>query len=115
MVQPKRRAAFTLLELVVALIILAAGLLAIQGLMVRQSRQVSHVEQWCATDRTYYVVGQSNPWMQTLGAPADLRDQPGQAAWTPPVMGWKPYHVMLQLLTCSPDGRQLSAGVELAR
>jgi|WetSurMetagenome_2_1015567.scaffolds.fasta_scaffold110655_2 prepilin-type N-terminal cleavage/methylation domain-containing protein len=104
---------FTLLELVVALVIFAAGLLAVQGLMVRQSRQVSHLEAWCRGDHTYYVVSQTDDMMRILGAPADLQGQVGQAAWTPTVADRTRYKVAPVSVIRSIDGRQTTAVVNL--
>jgi prepilin-type N-terminal cleavage/methylation domain-containing protein len=108
-----RRPAFTMLELVVAMIVMATGLLAIQGLMVRQSRQISHVEEWCRTPHTYYVSSQANEWMKSMGAPADLSNQAGQSPWQPSVTGTDAYVVSLQSVARSPDGQQLSARATL--
>jgi prepilin-type N-terminal cleavage/methylation domain-containing protein len=106
-----KRRAFTLLELVVAMIVLAAGLLAIQGLMVRQSRQISHLEAWCFTPRTYYVVNPASNAMQLVGVPAELADAAGQTAWTPPVTGANNYVLTLESLSLSADGQQVAARV----
>jgi prepilin-type N-terminal cleavage/methylation domain-containing protein len=108
-----RRRAFTLLELVVSLAIMAAGLLAVQGLLVRQSKQVSRLERWCQPHPTYYVVSQSDKWMRKLGAPASLETQAGQTAWTSPVGPPFDYKVTLNSIARSADGQQVSAQVSL--
>ncbi len=113
MVQPKRRAAFTLMELVIAMVVMAAGLMAIQALMVRQSRQVSHIEARCQAGPTYYAVSQTEEMMQALGAPADLQNQVGQAAWTPTVSARTQYGVTLISAIRSSDGQQMTAVVTL--
>ena len=81
--------------------------------MVRQSRQVSHLEAWCQTDHTYYLVSQTDEMMQALGAPADLQNQAGQAAWAPPVLGRDVYKVAPVSVIRSPDGQQITAVVNL--
>jgi hypothetical protein len=102
-----------LLELVVSLAIMAAGLLAVQGLLVRQSKQVSRLERWCQPHPTYYVVSQSDKWMRKLGAPASLETQAGQTAWTSPVVSPFDYDVTLNSIARSADGQQVSAQVSL--
>jgi prepilin-type N-terminal cleavage/methylation domain-containing protein len=108
-----RRRAFTLLELVVSLAIMAAGLLAVQALLVRQSKQVSRLERWCQPHPTYYVVSQSDKRMRKLGAPASLETQAGQTAWTSPVGPPFDYNVTLNSIARSADGQQVSAQVSL--
>jgi len=108
-----RRRAFTILELTISLAIMMAGLLAIQSLMIRQSKQVSRLERWCQPNPTYYVVHQSDPWMRALGAPAGLESQAGQAAWTPPVAAPFSYHVTLLSFARPYDNGQMSANVSM--
>jgi hypothetical protein len=108
-----RRRACTLPELVISLAIMMAGLLAIQSLMIRQSRQVSRLERWCQPQPTFYVVHQSDAWMRALGAPAALETQAGQAAWTPPVTGPYKYSVTLLSFTRPYDSGQMSANVAM--
>ena len=109
----RRRRAFTLLELQVAILVMAVGLMGILTLMVRQSRQVSHLEAWCRQDRTYYVVPQSNAWMRALGAPSDLNTAADTPAWTPPVAGPALFTVTLQSATRALDAQEASAQVAL--
>ena len=112
---PGRRRAFTLLELVVSLVIMASGLLAIQALLVRQSKQVCRLERWCQPHPTYYVVSQSDKWMRALGAPASLETQAGHTAWTSPVGPPFDYNVTLNSSARSDSGRRVSARVSLQR
>ena len=106
---------FTMLELHVAIAILAIGLLGLGSLMVRQSRQVSRLERWCVPDRTYHVVVQTDPWMRLLEAPADLREGPDQAAWSPPVSADKDYAVTVLSQTRVAGSSAMSAQVEVHR
>ena len=108
-----RPPAFTMLELVISLSVLGIGLLGIQALMIRQSKQVTRMEQWCLNDRTYYVVHQSEEWMRALRGPATLQDQPGQAAWSPPVVSRDFWEVALGSFTCPYGTDQASAQVTL--
>ena len=108
-----RRRAFTLLELVVSLVIMASGLLAVQALLVRQSKQVCRLERWCQPHPTYYVVNQSDKWMRALGAPASLETQAGQTAWTSPVGPPFDYNVTLNSSARSDNGQRVSARVSL--
>jgi prepilin-type N-terminal cleavage/methylation domain-containing protein len=110
-IHPRPARGFTLLELHVSLALLAIGFIALMTLMVRQSRQIGHLEAWCVPDRTYYVVVQTDPWMRALGAPAELAASGGQSAWVPPVAGDKDNEVTL--LTHSHQGQTMSAQVEL--
>jgi hypothetical protein len=102
-----------MLELVISLSVLAIGLLGIQALMIRQSKQVSRMEQWCLNDRTYYVVNQSEEWMRVLRGPATLQNQPGQTAWSPPVVSRDYYEVTLESFTCPYGSEEASAQVTL--
>lgn len=108
---PRPARGFTLLELQVSLAVLAIGILGLSTLTIRQSKQVARVEAWCTPDRTYYVVGQTHPWMRALGAPAELADSAGQSAWAPPVSGEKDN--VVTLLTFSRPGLNMSAQVTL--
>jgi prepilin-type N-terminal cleavage/methylation domain-containing protein len=109
----RRRKAFTLLELQVAILVMAIGLMGVLTLMVRQSRQVSRLEAWCHEDRTYYVVPQSNEWMRTLAAPSDLNTAAGQPAWTPLVEGPRLFTLTLRSSTRTLDTQEASAEVAL--
>jgi len=108
-----RSPAFTLLELMISLSVLAIGLMGIQALMIRQSKQVSRMEQWCLDDPTYYVVNQSEEWMRALRGPATLQNQPGQTAWSPPVVSRDHYEVTLESFTCPYGSEEASAQVTL--
>lgn len=109
-IAPTNRA-FTMLELQVALGVLAIGLLGLGSLMIRQSRQVARLESWCVPDRTYYVVAQSNPWMRALNAPADFNAAAGQGPWAPPVTGRKTYVITLVSQARTSNAACLSAVV----
>ena len=108
-----RPPAFTMLELVISLSVLGIGLMGIQTLMIRQSKQVTRMEQWCLNDRTYYVVNQSETWMRALRGPATLENQPGQTAWSPPVVSRDFWEVALGSFTCPYGTDQASAQVTL--
>lgn len=89
--------------------VLAIGVLGVVTLTVRQSRQIARMEAWCAPDRTYHVVEQTNPWMRALGAPAELAEDAGQVAWSPSVSGQKDN--VVTLLSHSQQGQVMSAQV----
>jgi len=110
---PPKAAAYTLLELQVTLVILGAGLLAMPPLMAMQSRQIRHVEAWCRSGPTFYVVSQSNRWLRRLGAPAQMETEAGHSPWTPPVTGQQEYDVELKSLTEDLDARIIQAEVTL--
>ena len=105
--------AFTFLELHVSVAILAIGLLGLLSLTVRQSRQVAHMEAWCAADRTYRVLPQTEAWMRSLGAPALLADRADQRAWSAPVTGRDRYQVTLVSWGRPFGGQTASAQVTL--
>jgi len=107
------RAAFTILELEISLVVLMAGLLSITSLLSVQSRQMTHVESWCRGDPTFYVVSQSNHWLRRLAAPAQLETQAGQEAWTPPVSGTVKYQVLLDSWDANVDEKVADASVAL--
>ncbi|HOF17600.1 MAG TPA: prepilin-type N-terminal cleavage/methylation domain-containing protein [Phycisphaerae bacterium] len=104
-------AGFTLLELNVCLVVMAAGLLGVAALMVRQSRQVARAEQWCASDPTFYLICQQDPWMKALNASADLETQAGTSAWQPPVTGEKFHKLTLVSRTQAFGSGEMNASV----
>jgi hypothetical protein len=108
---PRPAGGFTLVELQISLAILAIGILGLLTLMVRQSKQITRLEAWCVPNPTYYVVGQTDPWMRALGAPAELTPSAGQSAWTPPVSGEKDN--LVTLVSFSQPGQTMSAQVTL--
>ena len=79
------RRAFSFIELQIALVILAIGLLSFAGLYRVYSRQTDYIEPNGFSTATYYVVSQSNCWMRKLAAPAQMELTAGQLAWTPDV------------------------------
>jgi len=105
--------AYSLLEVQIALIVLMAGVLGLCTMLRTHSRQMEVAESWCREDIEYYVVSQSNTWMRVLGAPAELRTEPGIPAWTPPVTGDKAYEVSLDSFVLDSENRQASADLEL--
>ncbi len=86
-VPPDRTRGFTLLELEVAMVILAMGIVGLGSLVTVTTRQMAEVDKWCEDEPTYYLVSQEDPWMQQLGTPANMESISGQSAWTPPVTG----------------------------
>ena len=111
--RPTRAEAFTLLEIQVALVLLAVGLLGIAGLMVRQSMQIVRVESWCVPDRTHYLLSQDDPWMMALHAPATLEPASGGTPWRPPVSSSQENEVVLLSYTSSLGTNQMRANVRL--
>ncbi len=97
------------------MVIMAVGLLGIGTLMIRQSRQVSRLEQWCSTNQTYYLVAQSDQWMRTLGAPAELSGTAGHVPWTPGVWKHEAYSVTVDAMSRPFGGSQIAADVSLLR
>jgi prepilin-type N-terminal cleavage/methylation domain-containing protein len=69
---PKRRCGFTLLEVEVALIVLAIALAGLCPLLVMQSRQLSRMETQLSPHNTYYLGPSNDLWVQKLGASAWL-------------------------------------------
>jgi len=109
----RRKGGFTLLEVQIAMVILATGLMGLAGLQAVQSRQVRHVEAWCRSGPTYYLVSQSNRWMRRLEAPAQVESQAGQTAWTPAVTGEPVYNVVVGSLSQQLNDRTIQAAVTL--
>jgi len=77
---------FSFVELQVALVILAMGLLSFAGLFRIYSLQTRYIEQSSLPVSTYYIVSQTNRWMRQLGVPADMEETAGQSPWTPPTV-----------------------------
>lgn len=111
--RPTKAAAYTLLELQVALVILGAGLLAMPPLMAMQSRQIRHVEAWCRSEPTFYVVSQSNRWLRRMEVPAEMEAKAGVQPWAPPVTGIQVYNVELRSMVEHLDKRTIRAKVKL--
>jgi len=109
----RRKAGFTLLEVQVAMVILATGLMGLAALQAVQNRQVRHVETWCRSGPTYYLLSQSNRWMRRLEAPAQVESQAGQTAWTPAVAGDQAYNVSVDSLSQQLNDRIIQAVVTL--
>jgi hypothetical protein len=113
---PSRRskaAAYTLLELQVTLVILATGLLAMPALLAMQGRQMRQVDAWCRSDPIYYVVSPSNRWLRQFQAPAELRTEPGDTGWTPPVTGSREWVVHLNSLTSDLENGTIEADTSI--
>ena len=108
----RRSAGYTLLELHVTLVILAIGLLSLPPLMAMQSRQVRHVEAWCRSEPTFYLLGSANRWLRRLGAAAEVSADAAATAWAPPVSGPHAYDVELQSLTEDLDHRAIVVSVK---
>jgi hypothetical protein len=79
------RSAYSFIELQIAMVILAIGLLSFAGLYRVYSLQTNYLEPNSMSVSTYYVVSQSDRWMRQLGAPAQIVRTAGQLPWTPPV------------------------------
>ena len=77
----KHPGGFNMIELQVALVILAAGLLSFAGLYRIYTVQTTYIEQTSMPASTYYVVSQSNRWMRQLGSPAQMEVSAGQSPW----------------------------------
>jgi hypothetical protein len=86
---------FSFLELQVTLVVLAVGLWGFSGLYRVYSRQITYVERYCEPNmyvpagetQEFWLVSQSDNWMQQLGAPAQISPSSGQSPWTPPIDG----------------------------
>jgi len=114
MVEGMHKRGFSLLELQVALVILAVGLLAFAGVTALQGRQLSRLESWCQPSPTYYAVAHPNRWMRELGASAVLEGTAGVSGWSPPVAEAAAYDLALISLDRQFDRRTMSATVVLA-
>lgn len=108
-----RMSGFTLLEIQVTLAILAVGLVSFGGLLAMQAKQIRHVEQWCRSEPTYYVVSQTDRWMRQLGAAASLETLPGQTAWSPPVTAEQVFRVVLEFQSRDVESRTITARAKL--
>src|SRR5689334_17620539 len=63
---------FTLLELQIAIILLAFGVVTLASLMTTQSRLLRRLQTGYAPGATVYVTRSNDPWVQKLAAPARL-------------------------------------------
>jgi hypothetical protein len=104
---------FSFVELQVAMVVLAVGLLSIAGLFRIYSLQTSYIEQNSMPFSTYYIVSQSDMWMRQLDVPADMEQTAGQSAWTPPVSGDKAYRIRLNGLSKNFDDSTADANAIL--
>jgi prepilin-type N-terminal cleavage/methylation domain-containing protein len=69
--RPRRRG-FTLLELQVAVVLLAFGVATLASLMANQSRLVKRIENGFEPDGRIYLTQSNDPWVKKLQAPAQL-------------------------------------------
>lgn len=113
--------AFSFVELQVALVMLAVGLLSFAGLFRIYSRQISYIEKYSEPNmyikdpndefKEYWIVSHTNEWMRQLGAPADMNQTLQPSCWRPPVYDDNNYNV--QLMSLSPDFNNGQAIVEV--
>lgn len=83
------------MELQVTLVILAVSLWGLSSLYRVYSMQITYIEKYCEPNmyapggdtQNFWLVSQSDNWMQRLGAPAQISPSYGQSPWTPPVDG----------------------------
>ena len=61
---------FTLLELQVAIILLAFGVVTLASLLATQTRLLKHLQRGYAADANIYVTRSKDPWVQELQMPA---------------------------------------------
>ena len=61
---------FTLLELQVAIVLLAFGVVTLASLMATQSRLLKHLQKGYAADATIHVARTKDPWVKELNTPA---------------------------------------------
>ena len=101
----RRRRGISMLELQVAMVILASGLVALGSLWATHSRQVRQAETWCVGEPNFYLAPHADKWMRLLKPPAALDPAP-PTPWLPEVTlpSPLPYHV--QVLTQSADASQ---------
>jgi len=100
--QSRTRRGISMLELQVAMVILASGLVALGSLMATQSRQVRQAEAWCVGEGGFYVAPHADKWMRLLKPPAALEPAP-PAPWQPEVTLPSPPPYRVQVLSQSPD------------
>ena len=111
----RHQAAYSLLEVQVAMIVLTAGILALGTILRTYSHQMEIAESWCRDDIKYYVVSQSNKWMRRLGVRAELTEDPNVSAWEPDVLGKQVYEVELDSFLLDHDARSASAKIKLKK
>ena len=68
---PNRRG-FTMLELQVAIVLLAFGVVTLASLLATQTRMLKRVERGFGPGSTVYVTPSNDPWVQKLRASARL-------------------------------------------
>jgi len=113
--------AFSFVELQVALVILAVGLLGFAGLFRTYSKQISYIEKYSEPNmyvkdpydesKEYWLVSHTNEWMRQLGAPADINQTLQSSCWKPPVSDDNNYDV--RLIIAFPDFNSSQAVVEV--
>lgn len=84
MKQQAQRRGFSLIELQVAMIVFAIGVVGIGPLVVMQTRSLERIESRFNSKNTYYLVPSTDTWAQKLGATARLTTvDPGPPAAAP--------------------------------
>jgi hypothetical protein len=71
-----RRRGFTLLELQIAIVLLAFGVVTLASLMATQTRLLRRLQAGYGPGTTIYVTRSNDPWVQKLAAPARLTSAP---------------------------------------
>jgi hypothetical protein len=68
----RRRGGFTMLELQVAIILLAFGVVTLASLMTTQTRLLQHLRGDFKPDATVYITRSKDPWVVKLNTPARI-------------------------------------------
>jgi hypothetical protein len=68
----RARVGFTMLELQVAIILLAFGVVTLASLMTTQARVLKHVQGDFKPDATIYITRSNDPWVKKLSTPARI-------------------------------------------
>ena len=75
---------FTLLELQIAIVLLAFGIITLGSLMATQTRLVKRLQTGFKSGSTVYVTRSADPWVRQLGVPARVTSTTiNEAAPTP--------------------------------
>jgi prepilin-type N-terminal cleavage/methylation domain-containing protein len=87
------RRGVSLLECLVAIVILSISMLGLSRLVVDNERLLAKIESWCAFEPEYYVVRPAYDLERTLGCPARLSTSAGGAVGGVPTD--TPFHVIV--------------------
>jgi hypothetical protein len=106
-----RVSGFTLLELQIAIVLLAFGVVTLASLLATQSRQLKRLQGAVRPGATVYVTESSDPWVQKLTAAAKATSTPLSQLAAPAVAATNTVEIVQQERDLAAERITVSADV----